>query len=104
MANFKTLMKMHIFLGLLSFILFGIPTFGASDSLTEACKFYLPIVTLFFPLLHFSIAYGCKIKSELARVISRITGILMMPLFPIGTVIGFIIFENTKKKFGEKYT
>ncbi len=104
MANFKALMKMHMFLGLISFILFGIPAFGSQESLTDAGKLYLPIVTFIFPVLHFSIAYGCKIKSEVARVISRVTGFLMMPLFPIGTVIGFIIFENTKKKFGEEYT
>jgi hypothetical protein len=25
-----------------------------------------------------------------------------MPIFPIGTFIGFIIFENTKNKFSEQ--
>ncbi|WP_158770021.1 hypothetical protein [Paraglaciecola sp. L1A13] len=99
MANFKTLTKWHIFLGFLSFFLFGIPNFFAGDSITEAGKFYLPLVNIFFPLLHFSIAYGCKLQSEYGRVASRICGFLLMPFFPAGTIIGFILFENTKKKF-----
>lgn len=56
-----------------------------------------------FPLLHFSIAFGCQMRSEIAQVISRVTGVLMMPMCPIGAVIGIIIFENTEKKFTEEH-
>ncbi|WP_037457953.1 hypothetical protein [Shewanella sp. HN-41] len=100
MANFKTLVKIHVSLGVVSFVLFGISTFS-SDTLTESGKFYLPIVTFFFPAFHFSIAYGCQKKKEIARIVSRVTGFLLMPFFPVGTIIGFIIFENTKNKTSE---
>lgn len=99
MANFKTLTKWHVFLGILSLILFGIPNFLAGDNITEAGKFYLPLMNVLFPLLHFSIAYGCNIQSEFGRLASRTYGILLMPFVPFGTIIGFILFENTKKKF-----
>ncbi|MCC2608188.1 hypothetical protein [Planctobacterium marinum] len=96
-ANYPLLAKIHFWLGLLSFFLFGIPTFTAD--LTESGKVYLPLTTVIFPSLHFTIAYACKIKSNKGRVASRIVGFCFMPFFPVGTILGFALYENSKRKF-----
>lgn len=96
-ANYALLTKIHFWLGLLSFFLFGIPTFTAD--LTESGKVYLPLTTLVFPSIHFVIAYACKLKLNKGRVASRIVGFCLIPFFPVGTILGFVLFQNTKKEF-----
>ena len=95
-ANFNLLFKIHLALGILALLIFGIGSF--SDGLTEFGKIFLPLSALFWSSLHLSIAWGCKLNSNKARIASRVCGFLFMPFAPVGTILGLILFENTKKQ------
>lgn len=90
-------MKAHCWLGGLSVLIFGGIPLIDPGSITESGKVGLPLTATFFGALHFSIAFGCLKNLNGARLASKICGFLFMPLFPIGTVVGIILFENSKK-------
>ncbi|TDF35468.1 hypothetical protein EYS14_18795 [Alteromonadaceae bacterium M269] len=97
MANFKTLVRTHCWIGGLSVLTFSsIPLIDPS-SVTESGKVALPLVATFFGTLHFSIALGCNKKLNGARLASKVCSFMLIPLFPVGTILGIILFENSKK-------
>ncbi len=102
MTNFNTLTNIHLTLGAISFFVCTLPVITSPDwlfrgSFLDAERIFILVVAIFFPLLHFFIAYGCKTKKEGGRIASRIVGFLLLPFAPVGTIFGLTILDNSKK-------
>ncbi|WP_428719105.1 hypothetical protein [Undibacterium curvum] len=95
-ANYRILFKTHLALVVIIFLFFGSISIFFQDNLTPSGKIVIPIEFVFFTLLHGTIAYGNKKESNKARIASRVCGFLLFPFFPIGTVFGIFLLENSK--------
>lgn len=91
--NHITLSRLHLVLAAAYAILFGLQFLFSLSTLTESGKIAVNILTIAMPMLHISLAWGSKNKSEIARKISPIVGILMLIGFPIGTILGLYLIR-----------
>ena len=98
MPKYQSLKKIHFSLGLFYLVVFGLVYVFAYDDLTPSGKVGIPLVTFLLPTIHFLIANGCRLESGIARIASIVTSVLMLPLFPLGTILGLIMLQMSRNK------
>lgn len=97
-AKYQSLKKIHFALGLFYLVIFGLIYFFAYEDLTPSGRVGIPLVTVLLPTIQFLVANGCRLESELARVASIVIGVVMLPLFPIGTILGLVVLHQSRDK------
>lgn len=98
MAKYQSLKKIHFGLGLFYLVIFGLIYLFAYEDLTPSGRVGIPLVTILLPTIQFLVANGCRLESELARVASMAIGVLMLPLFPVGTIFGIVVLQQSRIK------
>ena len=98
MAKYQSLKKIHFGLGLFYLAIFGLVYVFAYEDLTPSGRVWIPLVTILFPTIQFLVANGCRLESEMARIASMIIGVVMLPLFPVGTILGLVILQQSRSK------
>ena len=94
----STLVWIHSGMALIYLLTFGTIGFAAGMSGKEMTIFMLIIGTITVGL-HTAAAIGASKGKAYGRRISRTLGILMLFGFPLGTLIGFLLLNNSGKKW-----
>jgi hypothetical protein len=76
-------------------VLFRLAATSGVDASAVGVSWLLGIV-LMMVSLHGAAAYGARLGRRWARTLSRALGILLLVAVPVGTVVGFLIFRNTR--------
>ena len=93
----STVVKIHV--GVFAFMvagLFGI--LGRVPLLTDWVVLYLIIM-----VGHFSAVFGHLAKKNQFRYLSTVLAVALIPLFPIGSIFGFILLGQSTKKEWSSY-
>ena len=88
----STVVKIHV--GVLAFMvagLFGI--WGRFPLLTDWVVLYLVVM-----VSHFTAVLGHLAKKNSFRYLSAVLAVALIPLFPIGSIFGFILLGQSTKK------
>jgi len=95
--NHLTLAKFHIALAIVYITLFAtIMIIVSNNNYTHRPLLMLYLFLLFF--LHAFLAIGSRKKMEISRKISVAVGVLMLAVFPVGTIFSFYFLPYTEWK------
>jgi len=95
--RFTLLAKINLALGAVGLLILGLATISCWPLLSTSGQQLLLAITLLQPTLHLVAALGCYARLNAARVACLLGGVLMLPLFPVGTIIGIVLIENSKR-------
>lgn len=92
--NHLTLAKFHIALAIVYITLFATIMIVVSNNYTHRPLLMLYLFLIF--CLHSFLAIGARKKMEISRKISVAVGVLMLAVFPVGTIISFYFLPYTE--------